>query len=164
MNDSQGPPTHYPSSQESTIEIFRVPHAVVTHGGGLTRGPRRARNFSRNDSPRFQPPAYGAENAPPQYNEPHYHHNYSNPQPGYQYHHLLQLQQLQQAIQQPSPSEQETGIDQEEAAKKLKKTMRLRLIASFIIVVVVALVVAGAVGKITNMENHKHSLGQGHDS
>ena len=48
MNSIQGPPTHYPTAQESTLEVFRT------------------RNFSLNEP---YPPAYGAERAPPRYQE-----------------------------------------------------------------------------------------------
>ena len=46
MNFIQSPPNHYPSDQESTIEVFRT------------------RNFSLGG-----PPPYGAERGPPQYHE-----------------------------------------------------------------------------------------------
>lgn len=48
MNSIQSPPTHYPTAQESTLEVFRT------------------RNFSLNEP---YPPAYGAERAPPRYQE-----------------------------------------------------------------------------------------------
>ncbi|CAH0052607.1 unnamed protein product [Clonostachys solani] len=51
MNNPQGPPQHYPNSHESTHEIYRTP------------------NFSRNESPRYRPPAYGAGRPPPLYHE-----------------------------------------------------------------------------------------------
>ena len=48
MNFIQSPPTHYPNSHDSTLEVFRT------------------RNFSLNEP---YPPAYGAERAPPRYQE-----------------------------------------------------------------------------------------------
>lgn len=47
-NFIQSPPVHYPNSHDSTLEVFRT------------------RNFSLNEP---YPPAYGAERAPPQYQE-----------------------------------------------------------------------------------------------
>lgn len=166
MNDSQGPPQHYPSSQESTIEIFRFPHVPVTaHDRGGSQ--RRARNFSRNEGPRSDPPAYSAGNAPPQYQDPHHHHHHHNSshsshsdqgdlQPYGTYHQLLRQQQLQQIIESPR---RDSDVDEEEAAKNYKKTIRNRLAASLLIVVTVALVVAGAVGRITSVKSHEHHLG-----
>lgn len=50
MNFIQSPPNHYPSSQDSTIEVFRT------------------RNFSVNTNA-SSPPGYHAERAPPRYQE-----------------------------------------------------------------------------------------------
>ncbi|VUC21110.1 unnamed protein product [Clonostachys rosea] len=92
MNNPQGPPQHYPSSHESTHEIYRTP------------------NFSRNESPRYRPPAYGAGRSPPLYHE--------------------------------------DTEDDEKARAKARKTTYLRLAGSFLIVVIIALIIAGVIGKI----------------
>lgn len=165
MNDSQGPPLHYPNSQDlTTIDIFRPPRAVIGTGGGRHGSSRRARNFSCNDSPYFQPPAYGADSCPPQYQEPR-NHGSNLPQNCSHYHHLVQqqqarqLSQLSQSSQETQATQQYVEVDEEQLVLERRKTMKIRLAASLSIVLVVALVVAGTVGKISSMQKHGYYLG-----
>lgn len=159
MNDSQGPPQHYPSAQDTTtIDIFRPPPTAdittIGTGGGRLAGSRRVRNFSRNEGPRLQPPAYGADSCPPRYQDPP---RSLLPRTFSQYHHLVQQHQATQLSQVTQSLQDE--IDEEELVKKQRKTMRIRLAASLSIVVVVAIVVAGTVGKISTMQKHGYRLG-----
>jgi hypothetical protein len=160
MNDSQGPPQHYPSARDTTtIDIFRPPPTADTTtigaGGGRLAGSRRVRNFSRNEGPRLQPPAYGADSCPPRYQDPP---RSLLPRTFSQYHHLVQQHQATQLSQVTQASLQDE-IDEEDLVKKQWKTMRIRLAASLSIVVVVAIVVAGTVGKISDMQKHGYHLG-----
>lgn len=102
MNNSQGPPLNYPSSPPPTFKPYRTP------------------NFSRNESPRFRPPAYGAEGAPPLY--------------------------------------QEAANIEEENGFKAKKIAVIRILSSIFIAVIIALIVAGVIGKITTMKKHEQDL------
>lgn len=168
MNDSQGPPFHYPSSQDSTtIDIFRpTPTAAIGIRGGRFDISRRVRNFSRNDSPCYQPPAYGADSCPPRYQDPPRDNANPPPQPRTlsQYHNLIQQHQATQLSQptQVPRRDASVDVDEEELVKKHRKTMRIRFAASLSIVLVVALVVAGTVGKISAMRKEGyHPGGQG---
>ena len=108
MNFIQAPPTHYPSSQESTIEIFR------------------ARNYSLNE-----PPAYGAERAPPRYQE-------------------------ETAAEIGGHDD-----DSPEARAKARRIRYTRILSSVFIVTTVALIVAGVVGKISATQGGESWLGGG---
>lgn len=108
MNFIQAPPTHYPSSQESTIEVFR------------------ARNYSLNE-----PPAYGAERAPPRYRE------------------------------ETEAEIGEHHDDSPKARAKARRIRYTRILSSVFIVTTVALIVAGVVGKISATQGGESWLGGG---
>ncbi|KFH42398.1 hypothetical protein ACRE_068470 [Hapsidospora chrysogenum ATCC 11550] len=108
MSFIQAPPTHYPSSQESTVEIFR------------------ARNYSLNE-----PPAYGAERAPPRYQE------------------------------ETAAEIGEHDGDSPEARAKARRIRYTRILSSVFIVTTVALIVAGVVGKISATQGGESWLGGG---